>query len=75
MPEAAVDKHYDSLPRKGDVGSAGQFRVEAVATEAAKPEELAEDDFWLRVRRPNPGHIERSSGLVVDVHSGFIYEE
>ena len=75
MPEAAVDEHYDSLPRKGDVGSARQFGVETVATQAAEPEELAEDDFWLRVRRPNPGHVERSGGLVVDVHLGFFYEE
>lgn len=49
--------------------------METVSTQPAEPEEFTEDDFRLRIYCPNPGHVERAGGFVVDVHRAFFYEE
>jgi hypothetical protein len=62
MPKVAVAEDGDSLPRKHDVGTAGNSRSVDSIPQPTAPQLTAEREFRFRVLRPDPFLYARRPG-------------
>ena len=70
MPEAAVNKDYEIISGKNDVGRSGNMSGVKSETKAQLVKHRSDFQFRRRIFRPDTGHVPAAMFFCQSVHSG-----
>jgi hypothetical protein len=71
MPEAAVHKYHNSMPRKHDVGPARKVLTSERKPKAQSVKQRPQQDFWASILTFDSAHIPASLFSCKPVHLHF----